>query len=137
MAGGHFRSACETTFMRATQCMSKGRKRKRATEKETPLSGALAAAWYMVRPHCLRISITPWTNRRKSAVLDTQTAHTHRMVISLYIQSALLAALEIFVEGYVLLRDMSAVMFEILFPRCPGVCYFLRPVISLCEHKSI
>lgn len=47
-------------------------------------------------------------------MLDTNTQVWY---ISLYNQSARLAALEIFVGGQMLLRDTSAVMFEILFPK--------------------
>lgn len=57
--------------------------------------------------------------------------HTQGMDISLYNQSALLAALEIFVEGNVLLRDTSAVMFEILFPDVQ-VCFFSVLLLSVC-----
>lgn len=45
-------------------------------------------------------------------MLDTRTYSTG---INLQIQSALLAALEILVESNMLLRNHSAVMFEILF----------------------
>lgn len=41
--------------------------------------------------------------------------HLHTLM-SLDTQSALLAALEIFVEGNLLLRDNSVLMVEILFP---------------------
>lgn len=54
-------------------------------------------------------------------MLDTRTYSTG---INLQIQSALLAALEILVEGNMLLRNHSTVMFEILFPIFSGVCYF-------------
>lgn len=56
------------------------------------------------------------------------------MDISLYNQSALLAALEIFVGGHMLLRDTSAVMFEILFPKV--LVFFLSAPTTETIHAS-
>lgn len=116
MAGGHFRAACEITLKRGRECEWTKGGRRRVTEGETSSSVGGGewlelGMWFI--PHCLGISIRPWSDRRESAVLDTRTYSTG---INPQIQSALLAALEILVEGNVFLRNNSAVMFEILFP---------------------
>lgn len=59
---------------------------------------------------------------------DTRTYSTG---INLQIQSALLAALEILVEGNVFLRNNSAVMFEILFPHFQVCVIFSGLLLSV------
>lgn len=74
----------------------------------------MAAAWCTVRPSLPRDLYYNLIQQEGKCC----AGHEHTgMDISLYNQSARLAALEIFVGGQMLLRDTSAVMFEILFPK--------------------
>lgn len=50
--------------------------------------------------------------------------HTHSVDTSLFIQSALLAALEIFVGGNALLRDTSTLMSCVAMSRCMPLSLF-------------
>lgn len=98
MAGGHFRAACEITLKRERRWMSE-EKKKGESDWEKNI--------FFIREKCLELGmwfvLAAWgslldpdpTSRKYCA--DTGWTHTHSVDVNLHIQSALPAALEIFV----------------------------------------